>query len=109
MKRRIRPLSVMALCVAGVLAVTPVSVYAQQAPGAPGADHSAHQPASPPASGTGIEDLLTKMYASTGDAKIAVMADLIEQLIKDRHACASMMPDRKMMPAPAPAADPPPR
>ena len=101
MKRRIRPLLVMAISVAGLLAITPAAVYAQ-APEAPAAtDHSAHQPAAPPAPGPGIEELITKMHATAGDAKIAVMADLIELLIKERRACESMMADKKMNMMPA--------
>jgi len=99
MNRRIRPLSSMALAVAGLLAVTPAAMYAQQAPA--GHDHAAHQPASPRASAATIEELINRMHASTGDAKTAVMADLIELLVKERQTCKSMMMDGKMMPPPA--------
>lgn len=102
MTRRIHPLPVMALAVAVLMAVTPAGVFAEQAPTASaGADHSAHQAASQPESGASIEALIKTMRASTGDAKISVMADLIERLIAERDKCMSMMAGGKMMPAPA--------
>jgi hypothetical protein len=104
MKRQIRPLTVVTLAVAGLLTAMPAAVYAQQAPETPTAgDHSAHQPASQPASGTSIEELINRMHDSTGNAKVAVMADLIEILIKERKSCAAMMEDKKMMPMAMPA------
>jgi len=107
MTRHIRPRSLVTLAVAGLLTVTPAAVDAQQAPAEPAAaDHSAHQPASQPAAGTRIEELITKMQTSTGDAKVAVMADLIEQLVKERQACEAKMADKKMMPMAKPAAAP---
>jgi len=111
MKPRIRPLTIATLAVAGLLTAMPAAVYAQHAPETPTAgDHSAHQPASQPPSGTSIEELINKMHDSTGDAKTAVMADLIELLIKERKSCAAMMADKKMMPMamPAPTTAPPP-
>lgn len=104
MKRRMRSLSVVTLAVAGLLTVTPVAASAQQARS--GEDHSAHQAASPPAPAGNVEDLIAKMHASTGDAKVAVMADLIEQLVKERKACEAKMADKKMMPMAKSAAAP---
>jgi hypothetical protein len=107
MKCRIRPLSLITLVIGGLLTVMPATASAQQrAPESPeAAGHSAHQPAAPAQPQGRIEELIAKMHAATGEAKTAVMADLIDLLVKERHSCEAMM-EGKTMPMAKPAATP---
>lgn len=81
--------------------------HPQDRPAADPVDHAQHHPAAPatppatpPAvpgamgpmkSSAALDALVTKMNSAQGAAKVEAMAELLNALVQDRHACASMM------------------
>src|SRR6476661_9645499 len=93
-----------AVSVAALAGGAPASLYAQQ-PGAP-ADHGGHHPdtvaassqvapaaghehqvAGKPESGAKLDELLLKMTAATGAAKVDAMAELLTAVVQKHQDC----------------------
>ena len=98
------------IAVAALLVGAPASLYAQQ-PASP-ADHAGHHPetvaasaqaapaaghdhqvAGKPESGPKLDELVLKMNAATGAARVDAMAELLTALVQKHQDCEPMMAD----------------